>query len=595
MHSCPFGFSSVWIVICGVLVRPGEPLTPAYIGAANVAKLEQVRQVDAAKLLGLLRPPYPTGPKCLLVTIDAEKLAGCHLALGWRLPERIVDLTVEFRNATNGRQLPCGSGFAGALVWFGLPAADGLNVGTSPAAVCRRLMAVARLFEAMQSQLDLGRAVLRGRYLTAVARMESVGVPVDRGMAMSLRAYWTQLRLNLVKVFDPQFNFFRQGQFQPRGFEFWLIRHEIDWPRFASGTLDLSDAAFRDMARVHPKLRPIKELRSTLARFDPSALAIGSDGRSRTPIRPFASRTGRNQPSSKASVFGSAAWVRNLVRPAPGMGLALIDWTQQEFGIAAALSEDAAMLAAYATGDPYLAFAITAGAAPSDATRATHGDIREQFKACVLGVQYGMGPATLARLAKITEAKASQLISWHRTVFAAFWSWSDAIEAQGMLMRRLQSVFGWQVAVRRDVNPRFLRNFPMQANGAEMLRLACCLVTEAGIRVCFPLHDAVLIEAPLAELDTAIATTERLMAEASRVVLDGFALRTKSKVVRYPDRLGDSRGQSVWVAIEQSLKDVASATDLDRPAHARNATCAETTSRPIYFSGSMEECPDASN
>ena len=36
----------------------------------------------------------------------------------------------------------------------------------------------------------------------------------------------------------------------------------------------------------------------------------------------------------------------------------------------------------------------------------------------------------------------------------------------------------------------------MQANGAEMLRLACCLATERGIEVCAPVHDAVLICAP---------------------------------------------------------------------------------------------------
>ena len=36
----------------------------------------------------------------------------------------------------------------------------------------------------------------------------------------------------------------------------------------------------------------------------------------------------------------------------------------------------------------------------------------------------------------------------------------------------------------------------MQANGAEMLRLACCFATERGVRVCAPVHDAILIEAP---------------------------------------------------------------------------------------------------
>ena len=51
----------------------------------------------------------------------------------------------------------------------------------------------------------------------------------------------------------------------------------------------------------------------------------------------------------------------------------------------------------------------------------------------------------------------------------------------------------------------------MQANGAEMLRIACILMTEVGIRVCAPVHDAVLIEAPLEELEARIQQAQELM------------------------------------------------------------------------------------
>jgi hypothetical protein len=67
----------------------------------------------------------------------------------------------------------------------------------------------------------------------------------------------------------------------------------------------------------------------------------------------------------------------------------------KEFGIAAALSDDPLMKDAYWSGDPYLAFAKQAGAAPLDATKATHKAVRDQFKACVLAVQYGMGAEAL--------------------------------------------------------------------------------------------------------------------------------------------------------------------------------------------------------
>ena len=79
----------------------------------------------------------------------------------------------------------------------------------------------------------------------------------------------------------------------------------------------------------------------------------------------FRSRTGRNQPSNSKFIFGPSVWLRGLIKPPPGHGVAYVDWRQQEFGIAAALSGDAAMQAAYLSGDPYLAFAKQAGAVPA--------------------------------------------------------------------------------------------------------------------------------------------------------------------------------------------------------------------------------------
>ena len=93
----------------------------------------------------------------------------------------------------------------------------------------------------------------------------------------------------------------------------------------------------------------------------------------------------------------------------------------------------------------------------------------------------------------------------------------------------------------------------MQANGAEMLRLATCLATERGIRVCAPVHDALLVEAPLDQLDAVVAETQSVMADASRVVLDGFQLATDAEVVRYPDRYMDERGDVMWNTVMDLL------------------------------------------
>ena len=207
------------------------------------------------------------------------------------------------------------------------------------------------------------------------------------------------------------------------------------------------------------------------------------------------------------------------------------------------------MIEAYSSGDPYLAFAKQAGAVCADATKASHPEVREQFKACVLAVQYGMEEVSLAARINQPVARARELLRLHRTTYPKFWKWSDGAVDYAMAYGRLHTVFGWQILTGNNANPRSLRNFPMQANGAEMLRLACCLATERDIRVCAPVHDALLIEAPADKLDLAIAATREAMAEASSVVLGGFRLTSDVKEIRYPSRYMDLRGEKMWATV----------------------------------------------
>jgi hypothetical protein len=108
---------------------------------------------------------------------------------------------------------------------------------------------------------------------------------------------------------------------------------------------------------------------------------------------------------------------------------------------------------------------------------------------------------------------------------------------------------GWTLRIPDygKANERSLRNFQMQGNGAEMLRLACIYGTEAGIEVCAPVHDAVLICAPLERLSEDIAVMRALMGKASREVLGGFEIRTEFEAVTYPRRyMDEKRGAAMW-------------------------------------------------
>ena len=89
----------------------------------------------------------------------------------------------------------------------------------------------------------------------------------------------------------------------------------------------------------------------------------------------------------------------------------------------------------------------------------------------------------------------------------------------------------------------------MQANGAEMLRLACIALEEDGIGICAPVHDAILIEAPLEKIDQHVAHATSLMRKASEWVLGcGRQCHVDATTVRCPGSVyGWSRCQHVVV------------------------------------------------
>lgn len=405
----------------------------------------------------------------------------------------------------------------------------------------------------MVSVLDWPRALLRGRYSAATAAMEHRGVPVDADILAALAAQGPGLRENLIADVDKEYGVFDEGSFREARFRQYIAAHGIAWPALSSGHLALDRDTFREMARGYPQLRELHQLRETLGHFRELKLAVGEDGRNRAPLFPFSSVTGRNQPSTTAWIFGLPSWMRGVIRPEPGSALAYLDFAQQELAIAAALSGDLAMQDAYVSGDFYIAFAIKAGAVPPDATKASHPLVRERFKQCALGVLYGMGDRGLARRLGISLPEARRLLQAHRQTFATFWRWSNAIVDHAMLTRKLQTVFGWTLHVNSETKEGTLRNFPMQANGSEMLRIACIGLTEAGIDVCAPVHDAVLIEAPLAEIDAAVDQTQNIMREASAVVLDGFEVGIDAKIIRPPDRFLKPEDLPMWNRVMGSL------------------------------------------
>ena len=559
-------FSAVWLVDFEFHSPVGERQDPICMVAYELESKKKIKMVSE-ELKTLSAPPYPVDRNSLFIAYYASAELGCFKFLNWAMPKNVLDLFIEFRCMTNGIVTKGHRSLLNALAYFRLPAVDGLfktemrdlairggpftnEEMTALLNYCESdVVALIHLLAEMKDRIDIDRALLRGRFTIAAAEMEFNGVPLDKTTFQTLADNWESIQDRLIAEIDKDYNVFEGRTFKNKKFSDYLIRNNIAWPVLDSGSLDLQTNTFRTMSKIYPKLQNLHELRTTLSQLRLKDLAIGRDNRNRCLLSMFGTITGRNTPSSKRFIFGPATWIRGLIRPEPGTALAYVDFSQQEFGIAAALSGDPLMMAAYKSEDPYLAFAKQTGAAPPEATRETHSEIRELFKQCILGTQYGIGAKALALRIGKPSAYGQDLLRLHKTTYVRFWEFIEAVHNQAALKGILWTAHGWQLRVGPNFNPRSLQNWPMQSNGADILRLACCFIVDRGVKLLAPVHDAVLIEAPVEEVEDQVRICQQAMRKASGVILGGFELGSDAKVVIFPHRYLEIRGQGMWEKI----------------------------------------------
>ncbi len=179
--------------------------------------------------------------------------------------------------------------------------------------------------------------------------------------------------------------------------------------------------------------------------------------------------------------------------------------------------------------------------------------MRDRLKVACLAVLYGMGPALLALRIEKPRAIAAAWIRNHHARYKVFWDF--ARRAIDNLMRggSLETELGWHLHPRKDPNPRSVANFPIQANASEILRVACCLVTEAGFEVCAPVHDALLVNCRIEDIERTKTEVRALMVKASQIVLGGFSLKVGVEITKYPNHLTDKRGTKMWDAVMEQM------------------------------------------
>ena len=417
---------------------------------------------------------------------------------------------------------------------------------------------------------NLRGAILHGEYMKACADMERTGVPLDVETLRFLQDNWDEVRLRLAGKGLSQYDIFDGLHFSHEKFEAFLKSEGLDkaWPRTEkSKARRLDKETWQEMVAVNPELEDLRQLYKTIT-MPGLNIACDPDGRNRVLLGAFGTITSRNAPGSDRErgtfIFAPAKWVRFLIKPPEGMALAYLDWSNQEFGIAAILSGDKNMLRAYEAGDPYLALAVLCGAAPSGATKDTHREVRNLYKSATLAIGYGQTEWGFANKTKVDAATAKRVFVNYRRTYATYIAWREKQTDEFGIGLKLATRLGWTLHHGERVKPNTVLNFGAQANAAEMLRLAIIEMRRRGVQVCCPVHDAVLIQSPVAEIESAVAEAQAVMASASATILNGFVLRCdcvdkkngEGDIVRFPGRLFNADGKGMWTRLQRILDEI---------------------------------------
>ena len=372
-------------------------------------------------------------------------------------------------------------------------------------------------------------------------RIERNGVFIDvqrlQAQSHELGTKLLQLEQQAYELAGQPFNLNSPKQLGEIFFE--KLKHPVV-KKTASGAPSTDEEVLQKLAEDYPlpklllEYRGLSKLKSTYTDKLPK-MVNPTTGRVHTNYGQAIAVTGRlssNEPNLQNIPVRTAEGrrIREAFIASPGNVIVSADYSQIELRIMAHLSEDPAMLRAFASGeDIHRATAAEIFGVSLDEVQAEQ---RRAAKVINFGLIYGMSAFGLAGNLGIERAAAQMYMEKYFNRFAGVKRFMDDLRQQAKSHGFVETVFGrrlWLPEInspngpRRQAAERAAINAPMQGTAADLIKLAMIAVQNWLDReklkslMVMQVHDELVLDVPQDELDQVKQTLPQLMAGVAQL------------------------------------------------------------------------------
>ena len=413
-------------------------------------------------------------------------------------------------------------------------------------------IAVIRLLPGLQSELKANSALklfeeIEMPLIPVLADMEMTGIDLDidflKHMSNDLQTRLKELENIVYEHVGERFNINSTQQLSNAIFNRLKLVPPDRTRRTESGNYSTSAEVLEALQGKHPvvdlllEYRELSKLKSTYLDALPEQVNPKT-GRVHTSYNQAGSVTGRiasSDPNLQNIPIRTelGRQVRQAFIAAPGFTLLSVDYSQVELRIAAHMSNDQAMLAAFrADQDIHTA---TAAAILGKTLDKVTKDERRHAKAINFGLLYGMSPYGLTRTSDLTLAEAEDFVEAYFQQFPGVKGYLDNMRrmaakqgyVETLLGRRryfpgLKSGGNQQTRAREE---REAINAPIQGTAADIMKIAMARVSSAlkanqlSGNMLLQVHDELVLECPQKELKKTAQLVRKMMESAYNLVI----------------------------------------------------------------------------